>query len=56
MRNDTDGQKDETFYYIVDDSWQVFIKAIDMNCNEVGLPVAFSILDRFAEPPACAQP
>ena len=44
------------FYYIVDDSWQTFIKAIDMNCNEIGLPVAFHIVDRFAEPPACAQP
>tara|TARA_R110000868_G_C10826671_1_gene759030 strand:+ start:793 stop:963 length:171 start_codon:yes stop_codon:yes gene_type:complete len=56
MRNDTDGQKDETFYYIVDETWQIFIQAVDMNCNEIGLPVAFHIEDRNAPTPPCAQP
>lgn len=54
MRADIEESFD--FYYIVDDSWQIFIKAIDINCNEIGLPAAFHIVDRFAEPPACAQP
>ena len=47
---------DPEFYYVVEDDWQTFVKAIDKDCNETGLPVAFHLVDRYAEPPACAQP
>lgn len=43
------------FYYVVEDDWQTFVKAIDENCNEIGLPVAFQLIDRFATPPPCVQ-
>lgn len=55
-QSDMDGHKDETFYYVVSEDWQTFIKAIDMDCNEIDLPTAFHLVDRFAQPPACAQP
>lgn len=54
-QDDTGTLQDPQFYYVVDDSWQEFIKAIDKDCNEIGLPVAFHLVDRYAQPPACAQ-
>lgn len=55
-KNDIDGHKDELFYYVVDDSYQTFIKAIDENCNEISLPMAFTIVDRNPVLPSCVQP
>ena len=55
-KNDLDGEKSETFYYVVSDDRSTFIKAIDMDCNEIGLPQAFHFLDINSEPPICAQP
>ena len=46
--------QDPEFYYVVEDDWNTFVKAIDKNCNEIGLPVAFHLIDRFSTPPACA--
>jgi hypothetical protein len=54
-KDDTGALPDPEFYYVVEDDWQVFVKAIDKNCNEIGLPVAFHLVDRFAQPPTCAQ-
>lgn len=47
----------EQFYYVVDSNdWNVFIKAVDLNCNEISLPVAFHIVDLNPQQPICAQP
>ena len=54
-QDDSGALQDPEFYYVVEDDWQVFVKAIDKNCNEIGLPVAFHLVDRSAEPPPCAQ-
>ena len=53
-QNDLDGHKDETFYYVVSDDSQSYIKTVDMNCNEMVLPEAFSLIDRDVTPPSCA--
>jgi hypothetical protein len=47
----------DQFYYIVDSQdWNIFIKATDLECNEIALPPAFSIVDLNPEQPICAQP
>jgi len=46
----------DQFYYIVDSQdWNIFIKAVDLNCNEIGLPGAFHIVSLNPEQPICAQ-
>jgi len=46
----------DQFYYIVDSNdWNIFIKAVDLNCNEIGLPAAFHIVDLNPPLPICAQ-
>jgi len=46
----------DQFYYIVDSNdWSIFIKAVDLNCNEIGLPGAFHIVDLNPPLPICAQ-
>jgi len=43
------------FYYVVDSQdANIFIKATDLECNEIGLPAAFSIVDLNAPTPSCA--
>ena len=43
------------FYYVVDSQdANIFIKATDLECNEIGLPVAFSIVNLNPEQPTCA--
>jgi hypothetical protein len=47
----------EQFYYITDSQdVTIFIKAIDLQCNEIGLPAAFSIVELNTPEPICAQP
>jgi len=47
----------DQFYYVVDSQdWNIFIKAVDLNCNEIGLPGAFHIVDLNPPLPICAQP
>lgn len=47
----------DQFYYIVDSNdWSIFIKAVDLNCNEIGLPTAFHIVSLNPPLPICAQP
>lgn len=46
----------DQFYYIVDSNdWSIFIKAVDLNCNEIELPGAFHIVDLNPPLPICAQ-
>lgn len=46
----------DQFYYVVDDqNWNIFIKAVDLNCNEIELPVAFHIVDLNPPLPICTQ-
>ena len=43
------------FYYVVDlQDPNIFIKATDLECNEIGLPGAFSIIDLNPEQPTCS--
>lgn len=43
------------FYYVVNSQdVNIFIKAIDLECNEIGLPPAFSIVDLNSPTPSCA--
>ena len=47
----------DQFYYVVDSQdWNIFIKAVDLNCNEIELPTAFHIVSLNPEQPICAQP
>ena len=47
----------DQFYYVVDSQDpNIFIKAVDLNCNEIVLPVAFHIISLDPEQPICAQP
>ena len=43
------------FYYVVNSQdVNIFIKAVDLECNEIGLPAAFSIVNLNAPTPDCA--
>ena len=43
------------FYYVVDSQdANIFIKATDLECNEISLPAAFSIVDINPQQPTCA--
>jgi len=43
------------FYYVVDSQDpNIFIKATDLECNEIGLPGAFSIINLNPEQPTCS--
>jgi hypothetical protein len=43
------------FYYVVDSqNPNTFIKATDLECNEISLPAAFSIVDLNPEQPTCS--
>ena len=43
------------FYYVVDSQdTNIFIKATDLECNEISLPAAFSIVDLNPDQPACS--
>lgn len=43
------------FYYVVNSQDpNIFIKATDLECNEIGLPGAFSIIDLNPEQPTCS--
>jgi hypothetical protein len=46
----------DQFYYVVDSQdWNIFIKAVDLNCTEIELPIAFHIVSLNPEQPICAQ-
>lgn len=43
------------FYYVVNSQdANIFIKSTDLECNEIPLPPAFSIVDLNPEQPTCA--
>jgi len=53
VHNDT--EPFNNFYYVVDSQDpNIFIKATDLECNETGLPAAFSIVNLNPEQPTCS--
>jgi hypothetical protein len=43
------------FYYVVNSQdLNIFIKATDLECNEINLPAAFSIVNLDPEQPPCS--